>query len=98
DLRPQRSSPHSSLCCPSAFRPRAAFAWERCHPYNPARHPQVEAAASRACASMRRMVRKGGRAMVDREFGIALLAEFVGPFALVLAGVGAIISTQGQAD
>jgi MIP family channel proteins len=36
--------------------------------------------------------------MVDREFGIALLAEFVGPFTLVLAGVGAIISTQSLAD
>jgi aquaporin Z len=34
----------------------------------------------------------------DREFWIALLAEFLGAFALVVAGVGAIISTQSLAD
>lgn len=36
--------------------------------------------------------------MIDREFWIALVAEFVGPFTLVVAGVGAIISTQSLAD
>ncbi|MFN8590784.1 MAG: MIP/aquaporin family protein [Thermomicrobiales bacterium] len=36
--------------------------------------------------------------MINREFGIALLAEFFGPFALCVAGIGAIITTQGSAD
>lgn len=36
--------------------------------------------------------------MDDRELWQATLAEFVGPFTLVVAGVGAIISTQNLAD
>jgi aquaporin Z len=32
----------------------------------------------------------------DRELIDALIVEFIGPFALVFAGVGAIIATQGQ--
>lgn len=36
--------------------------------------------------------------MDDRELWKASLAEFVGPFALVVVGVGAIISTQNLAD
>jgi aquaporin Z len=36
--------------------------------------------------------------VVDRDLWKAAAAEFVGPFALVLAGVGAIISTQSLAD
>jgi aquaporin Z len=34
----------------------------------------------------------------DRNLWQAALAEFVGPFALVVAGVGAIVSTQNLAD
>jgi aquaporin Z len=34
----------------------------------------------------------------DRDLWKAAVAEFVGPFALVVAGVGAIISTQSLAD
>jgi MIP family channel proteins len=34
----------------------------------------------------------------DRDFWTAAIAEFIGPFALVIAGVGAIISTQNLAD
>ena len=33
--------------------------------------------------------------MVDRDLIKALIVEFIGPFALVFAGVGAIIATQG---
>jgi aquaporin TIP len=36
------------------------------------------------------------RAVVDRELIKALIIEFIGPFALVFMGVGAIILTQGQ--
>jgi aquaporin Z len=34
----------------------------------------------------------------DRDLWAAAIAEFIGPFALVVAGVGAIISTQSLAD
>jgi aquaporin Z len=34
----------------------------------------------------------------DRDLWKAAIAEFLGPFALVIAGVGAIISTQNLAD
>jgi aquaporin Z len=34
----------------------------------------------------------------DRDLWAAAIAEFIGPFALVVAGVGAIISTQNLAD
>lgn len=36
--------------------------------------------------------------MDDRDLWAAAVAEFVGPFALVVAGVGAIISTQNLSD
>ena len=36
--------------------------------------------------------------MDDRDLWAAAIAEFIGPFALVVAGVGAIISTQNLAD
>ncbi len=36
--------------------------------------------------------------MDDRDLGKAAVAEFLGPFALVMAGVGAIISTQNLGD
>lgn len=36
--------------------------------------------------------------MNDRDLWKACVAEFIGPFALVVAGVGAIISTQNLAD
>jgi aquaporin Z len=36
--------------------------------------------------------------VADRDLWKASLAEFIGPFALVVAGVGAIISTQNLAD
>lgn len=36
--------------------------------------------------------------MDDRDLVKAAIAEFLGPFALVMAGVGAIISTQNLAD
>jgi aquaporin Z len=36
--------------------------------------------------------------VIDQDLWKAAAAEFVGPFALVLAGVGAIISTQNLAD
>lgn len=36
--------------------------------------------------------------MDDRDLWKAAIAEFLGPFALVIAGVGAIISTQNLAD
>ena len=36
--------------------------------------------------------------MGDRDLWQAALAEFIGPFTLVVAGVGAIISTQNLAD
>jgi MIP family channel proteins len=34
----------------------------------------------------------------DRDFWVAAVAEFIGPFTLVVAGVGAIISTQNLGD
>ena len=36
--------------------------------------------------------------MDDRDLWRAVVAEFIGPFTLVVAGVGAIISTQNLAD
>src|SRR5215204_1508579 len=39
-----------------------------------------------------------GGTVDDRDLWSAVIAEFVGPFALVIAGVGAIISTQNLAD
>src|SRR5215213_9603317 len=39
-----------------------------------------------------------GGTVDDRDLWAAVIAEFVGPFALVIAGVGAIISTQNLAD
>ena len=36
------------------------------------------------------------RAVDDRELMRALIIEFIGPFALVFMGVGAVILTQGQ--
>lgn len=36
--------------------------------------------------------------MIERELWKAAVAEFVGPFTLVVAGVGAIISTQNLSD
>ena len=36
--------------------------------------------------------------MNDRDLWAAIVAEFIGPFTLVVAGVGAIISTQNLAD
>lgn len=36
--------------------------------------------------------------MDDRDLWAAAIAEFIGPFALVVAGVGAIVSTQNLSD
>ena len=36
--------------------------------------------------------------MDDRDLWVAVVAEFIGPFTLVVAGVGAIISTQNLGD
>ena len=36
--------------------------------------------------------------MNDRDLWAASVAEFIGPFTLVIAGVGAIISTQNLSD
>src|SRR4051812_17367903 len=41
---------------------------------------------------------RGEECVNDRDFWPAVFAEFLGPFTLVVAGVGAIISTQNLAD
>jgi aquaporin TIP len=41
-------------------------------------------------------MRKGERLLANRDWAKLLIVEFLGPFALVFAGVGAIVATQGQ--
>jgi aquaporin TIP len=41
-------------------------------------------------------MRKGERLLANRDWAKLLVVEFLGPFALVFAGVGAIVATQGQ--
>ena len=60
-------------------------------PYNRAREILVRDAVA---ANGRMAKPEQGGTVNDRDLWAASVAEFIGPFTLVIAGVGAIISTQ----